>query len=177
MLWTAHLNENKDPLTALAAFELAAPALPDPRLWCCFGSAPLLPEVQARIGASPVLRERVTLLGQRPYATMESHFRAADLFVQTSRREGCSYSTIEALSCGTPPLVTDIPSMRRVVNGAGSLTPVGDARALADAMVAWSGGDRVRQRLVAREWFEQALSFDVIGRELRTVYAALARAR
>jgi glycosyltransferase involved in cell wall biosynthesis len=107
---------------------------------------------------------------------MESLFRAADLFVQASHRESCGYSVIEALSCGTPPLVTDIPSLRRIVGGAGSLTPVGDARALATAMLAWSGGDRARQRRVARERFDEALSFDVIGRELRSVYAALAAA-
>jgi glycosyltransferase involved in cell wall biosynthesis len=177
ILWTAHLDENKDPLTALEAFRLAAIELPAARLWCCFGRAPLLGQVERCIAASDVLRERVTLLGARPHDEMESLFRAADLFVQASHREGCGYSVIEALSCGTPPLVTDIPVLRRVVGTAGSLTPVGDAGALAEAIIAWSRGDRARQRRVARERFERALSFDVIGRELRTAYAALAVAR
>jgi glycosyltransferase involved in cell wall biosynthesis len=170
LLWAAHLTPGKDPLTALDAFARAAKQLPDARLWFCYGAAPLLAEVQRRIAASPVLRRRVTLLGRRPHAEMEQLFRAADFFVQASHREGCSYSIIEALSCGTTPLVSDIPSSRRTVGDAGSLTPVGDAPALADAIVAWSARDRRALRHAARARFERALSFDVIGRELRAVY-------
>ncbi|HEU4630133.1 MAG TPA: glycosyltransferase family 4 protein [Gemmatimonadaceae bacterium] len=177
LLWTGHLNANKDPLTALAAFELAAPQLPDARLWCCYGTAPLLDAVRRRIAASPVLRERVTLLGRRPHAAMEAYFRAADFLVQASHRESCGYATIEAMACGTPPLVTDIPPTRRMVGDAGSLTPVGDARALACAMVAWAALDRAALRRRARARFECALSYDAIGRELRAAYEALAGAR
>src|SRR4051812_29978286 len=111
----------------LDAFERAAPELPDARLWCRYGDAPLLEDVERRIASSPVLRERVTLLGRCTHAEMEAHYRAADLFVQPSHQEGCSYSTIEALACGVIPLVSDIPSNRRLVGGAGALVPVGDA--------------------------------------------------
>jgi glycosyltransferase involved in cell wall biosynthesis len=170
LLWTGRLNVNKDPLTALDAFERAAVRLPHARLWCCYGAAPLIDAVRARIAASSVLSERVTLLGTVPHADIEHLFRAADFFVQTSLDEGCSYSIIEALSCGTTPLVTDIPASRRTVGGAGSLTPVRDAEALAQAIVTWASRSRVDLRRAARERFEQALSFDVIGRDLRIVY-------
>jgi glycosyltransferase involved in cell wall biosynthesis len=170
LLWSGRLDARKDPCTALDAFERAAPRLPAARLWCCYVAAPLLDAVHARIRSSPVLSERVTLLGRVPHADMESLFRAADFFVQTSLDEGCSYSIIEALSCGATPLVTDIPASRRTVGKAGSLTPVRDADALAEAMVAWASRSRVELRRAARTRFEQALSFDVIGRELRAVY-------
>jgi glycosyltransferase involved in cell wall biosynthesis len=175
VLWTGHLDANKDPLTILSAFERATPRLDDARLWCCFGTAPLLDAVQQRIERSPALRERVTLLGRQPHATMETLFRAADFFVQGSHREGCSYSSIEALACGTPPLVTDLPSSRRIVGDAGSLTPVGDADALADAIVNWARRDRASGRRAARARFERELSFDVIGRDLRGMYERLVR--
>jgi glycosyltransferase involved in cell wall biosynthesis len=173
LLWTGHLDANKDPLTTLAAFELAAPELPDARLWCCFGDAPLLVEVQRRIDGSPVLRERVTLLGRRPHAEMELRFRAADFFVQMSHREVGGLSLLEALACGTTPLVSDIPPTRRMVDGVGALTRVGDAAALAGAMVEWSKRDPAALRSAARDRFERALTFDVMGRELRAVYEAL----
>ena len=175
LLWTGHLNRNKDPFTALEAFRLAAPRLPDARLWCCFGEAPLLDAVRSRIAEDHVLRPRVTLLGKHPHADMEKLFRAADFLVQMSHAEASGYSLIEALSCGTTPLVTDIPSFRRICGDgrAGSLTPVGDPWAMADAMVAYAGRDRTALRRVARAHFEEALSFDAIGRQLRGAYEAL----
>jgi glycosyltransferase involved in cell wall biosynthesis len=176
-LWTGHLNPNKDPLTLLEAFRLAADRLPEARLWCCFGVAPLREEVERRIAGDELLRRRVTLLGRRPHGEMERLFRAADFLVQMSHVEAGGYSLIEALSCGTTPLVTDIPSFRRICGEgrAGSLTPVGDARAMADAMIAYAARDRAGLRRAARAHFEDALSFDAIGRQLRGVYETLLR--
>jgi glycosyltransferase involved in cell wall biosynthesis len=176
ILWTGRLDANKDPLTALDAFERVAAELPGARLWCRYGDAPMLVEVQRRIAASPALRQRVTLLGRCPPGEMERHYRAADLFVQPSHREGCSYSTIEALACGVTPVVSDIPSMRRIVGEAGALVPVADAPALAAAIVEQARRDPAARRAAARARFESALSYDQIGRDLRRVYDAL-RAR
>jgi glycosyltransferase involved in cell wall biosynthesis len=185
VLWTGRLDANKDPLTMLQAFERAAPDLGDARLWCCFGTAPLLDAVERRIADSPVLRERVTLLGARPHAEMELRFRAADFFVQTSHRESTGFSMLEALSCGTPALVTDIPAARRILGqaagSAGALTPVGDADALAARLIEWgretAGRDMESRRRAARERFEQALTFNAIGHELRAAYQSLALTR
>jgi len=174
-IWSSHLAAGKDPFTMLQAFELAAPQLPDARLWCCFGSAPLLDDVRDRIRCSAVLSQRVTLVGQRPHAEMELRFRAADFFIQTSHREASGFSLLEALSCGTTPIVTDIPASRVIVDGAGSLTPVGDANALADAIIEWARRDRASLREAARARFDAALSFDAIGRQLQAAYSALAR--
>jgi len=174
LLWTGRLDANKDPLMMLSAFEQAATRLPDARLWCCFGTSPMLEEVEQRIASSRVLSERVVLLGARPHDELELRFRAADFFVQASHREGSGYSVIEALACGTTPLVTDIPAVRKIVGDAGSLTPVDDAPALAEAMVAWSTRDRDSLRRAARARFESALTFEVLGAELRAAYATLA---
>ncbi len=170
MLWTGRLDENKDPLTVLAAFEEFAAVAPDARLWCCFGDAPLLPAVKRRIAASSLLSERVTLVGTRPHAEMELRFRAADFLVQASHREGSGYSVIEALACGTTPLVSDIPSFRRMVGDAGSLTPVGDARALAAAMRAWHARGPRERREAARAQFERRLSFTAMSADLLAAY-------
>jgi len=176
-LWTGTLNHNKDPLAALEAFRLACPRLPDARLWCCYSEAPLLEPVRRRIAGDEALRRRVTLLGRRPHHEMEQLYRAADFFLQMSHREACGFSPIEAMSCGTTPLLTDIPSFRRISDEgrAGSLTPVGDAAAMAEAMVAWAGRDRATLRSTARAHFERLLSYDAIGRQLRDVYQSVAR--
>jgi glycosyltransferase involved in cell wall biosynthesis len=177
VLWTSRLNENKDPLTMLRAFEIAARTLADARLWCCFGDdAPMLDVVRRKVAESNVLRERVVLVGARPHAEMEQRYRAADFYVQTSHREAAGYSLIEALACGATPIVTDIPPSRRIVGEAGSLTPVGDADAMARALIGWARRDRDILRLNARARFEDALTFESIGRDLRKTYETLAAA-
>ena len=173
VLWTGRLDGNKDPLVMLDAFERAALELPDARLWCRYGDAPLLGEVERRIAASSILRERVTLLGRCTHAEMQAHYHAAELFVQPSHREGCSYSTIEALACGVAPVVSDIPSLRRIVGDAGALVPPSDANALADAIVEQARRDPEARRAAARARFESALSYDHVGRELRRAYETM----
>jgi len=179
LLWVGHLDANKDPLTVLAGVSAAARALPGMRLWCCFGVAPLLPEVQSRIAADRQLRERVHLLGRVPHARVEQLMRAADIFVLGSHREGSGYSLIEALACGLPPLVTDIPSFRSLTAAGtvGGLWPCGDARALGSALPPLARRAGAERRAV-RAHFERELSAAALGAKLAAMYReVLARAR
>lgn len=177
LFWTGRFDANKDPLTMLAAFELAAAKLPDARLYCCFGDAPMLAEVERRIALSEILSRRVALLGRLPHEELETRYRAADFFVQTSHREGSGYSLLEAMACGTTPIVADIPAARAIVGDAGSLTRVGDAPAMAGAIVKWTARSRVELRRATRSRFDAALTFDAIGGQLRAAYEALVGVR
>lgn len=177
ILWVGHLNANKDPLTVLEGISAAAKILPRLELRCCFGDAPLLSEVQSRITADPALRDRVHLIGQVPHETVEHLMRAADLLVLGSHREGSGYALIEALACGLPPVVTDIPSFRSLTgSGAiGSLWPCGDARRLCAAIVAMAQRPKPQTRAAVRAHFDSELSFDAIGRKLHSMYRDVLR--
>jgi glycosyltransferase involved in cell wall biosynthesis len=179
LLWVGHLDANKDPLSVLEAVGLAATDLPDVRLYMCFQQAPLRAPVEARISADERLRRRVRLLGRVPHEAMESYYRAADFLVQASHTEGSGYGVIEALACGTAPLVTDIPAFRRLTgNGSvGGLVPVENPAAFAAALVEWSRRDRSMVRARAREHFEAELSFAAIGRQLRDAYHLVVKSR
>jgi glycosyltransferase involved in cell wall biosynthesis len=172
ILWVGHLDANKDPLTVLEGIGNAALHLRDLKLYCCFGNAPLLRAVQRRINADPLLRGRVHLLGRVSHERVELLMRAADLFVLGSHHEGSGYSLIEALACGLPPVVTDIPSFRALTNGghAGGLWPCGNARALSDAVQSIWARSRLELRSTARAHFERALSFPALGRKLSAMY-------
>jgi glycosyltransferase involved in cell wall biosynthesis len=176
LLWVGHLDRNKDPLSVLSALEAAAPDLTDPHLWCCYGSTELLSAVCERVEASDVLRGRVHLLGRVPHGHVERLCRAADFFVGGSHREGSGYAVLEAMACGTAPLVTDIPSFRRITGegSAGSLTPPGDWRALARALLDWCAKDRRALRRRVLDHFTTHLSFDAVARDLTAAYEGVA---
>jgi len=179
LFWVGNLDANKDPLTVLDAVARASRTLPDLRLHMCFRHAPLHAAVQTTIAADERLAERVRLIGEVAYPGIELLFRSADFLVQASHAEGSGYGLIEALACGTTPLVTDIPSFRRITgDGAcGALVPVDDPAALADAIVDWSRRNRAELRQRARAHFERELSFTAIGRQLQTAYGEVARRR
>jgi glycosyltransferase involved in cell wall biosynthesis len=176
LLWLGRLDANKDPLTVLDAFARAIPALRDPHLWCCFGTpSPLETAVVRRVAEDRALAARVHIMGARPHADVEPLLRAADFFVQGSHHEAMGVAAIEALACGTTPLVTAIPSFERITAGGavGGLAKPGDAASMATHLVAWAQRDRGALRRQARAHFERALSFDVIGAQLRAVYDTL----
>ena len=172
ILWVGHLDANKDPLAVLDGVSAAVPALPRLQLICCFGVAPLLRAVQERIASDSCLRERVTLLGRVPHERVEQLMRAADIFVLGSHREGSGYSLIEALACGLPPVVTDIPSFRSLTaaGAVGALWPCGDSRALCEALRSVAARADGGMRAAVRAHFDRELSFAALGAKLSVMY-------
>jgi glycosyltransferase involved in cell wall biosynthesis len=177
LLWVGHLNENKDPLSVLAGVSLAARHLPGLRLYCCFGTAPLLRAVQRRIAEDYLLRGRVHLLGAVPHESIELMMRAADLFVLGSRRESTGYSLIEALASGLPPVVTDIPSFRALTGEGevGRLWPCGNADALCEAILSVAARTGSAMRAAVRAHFDRELSIGALGRKLAAMYESMVR--
>jgi glycosyltransferase involved in cell wall biosynthesis len=178
LLWVGHLDANKDPLTVLAGFELALPQLPCARLTMAYMNDTLLPDVRARLAASPALSERVELRGRVPYDLIGAYFSAADIFVQGSYREGSGYALIEALICGATPVVTDIPSFRSLTvagdgptaTSYGALWPPGDAAALAAALIEVGRGASGQRRAELIAYAERTLTWAAVGRRALAVY-------
>ena len=61
-------------------------------------------------------------------------FSAADGYVSGSHREGSGFALIESMSCGCVPIVTDIPSFRKISGKYGFLWRPGDAESLCAAL-------------------------------------------
>lgn len=95
--------------------------------------------------------ERVTFAGFHTDPT--PFYRTADLFVLSSDNEGLPTVLLEALSAGIPVVSTDCPSGPREIledGRYGKLVPVGDAHALAHAIVATLAEPVDREALQAR---------------------------
>ena len=176
VLWVGRLIPGKDPLTALSAIERAAASLPGLRLWCCFHESGLLADVRERIAASPSLSGRVYLLGPKPHREIEILCRAADLFLACSHAEGAGFSLLEAMACGTAPVVSDIPPFRALTGegAVGALAPVGDAEAFARGLIAVAAQPAAERRENVIRHFQRTLSFDAVGERLLSAYRSLA---
>lgn len=94
------------------------------------GDGPLQDELAARIVAD---RLPVTLLGRRD--DVADLLSAADVCVLPSRWEARSLTAQEALRIGTPLVATRTGGLPELLGDAADLVPVGDAGALADAVV------------------------------------------
>ncbi len=103
--------------------------------------------VRGILAAGGVL-ERVHFAGRVPRDDLIRFYHAADVYVSASYSDGSSVSLMEALACGVPVLVSDIPSNRQWVYPGleGELFPVGDVRALTHALLrfAWQSPRALR---------------------------------
>lgn len=75
--------------------------------------------------------ERIIFAGLQDRATLRELFDHADLFVMPSYHEGLPIAALEAASCGTPMLLSDIQPNRDLGLPVNRYFPVGDVGALA----------------------------------------------
>jgi L-malate glycosyltransferase len=82
--------------------------------------------------------ERVHFSGQISQSDMPNWYHMADLYISPSHVDGSSVSLMEALACGLPVLVSDIPAnLEWVTDGQnGWVFPDGDVQALTDKILA-----------------------------------------
>ncbi len=82
--------------------------------------------------------DRVQFGGRVSQSELPRWYRMADLYISPSHVDGSSVSLMEALACGLPALVSDIPANKEWVteNVNGWLFPDGDAPALAAKILA-----------------------------------------
>lgn len=122
-----------------SAFVTAARQCPELQL-VMLGNGSLAADLR-RAFARGQVEEQVVFPGQVKYADLPRYYQRADLYVSASHSDGSSISLLEAMACGKPVLVADIPGNREWVapvagpDEAGWLFPDGDAEALAQAIL------------------------------------------
>lgn len=129
----ASLTPEKGHLAFVDAAAIALKSVPDARFYI-IGGGPERERIENAI-ASQNLRDRVIMLGiRRDLPALLPHFRAVAL-ASVPYRETLPISTMEAMSCGTPTINTDVGSVPDLVEHGvtGLLVPPGDLGALGAA--------------------------------------------
>lgn len=172
VLWVGRLTPNKDPLPVLHGFTRFLAAAPQATMTWVFAGGAMENALRRVIQGDPRLAARVRIVGAVPHAELGAFYSAADIYVSGSRVEGSGYAAIEAMACGAAPVLSDIPSFHAMTDGGrvGALWAPGDAQSLAHALTRVSALPREPLRTCVRARFDEALSWEVIGRRALAIY-------
>ncbi|MGV3504798.1 MAG: glycosyltransferase family 4 protein [Adhaeribacter sp.] len=175
-LWVGRLNANKDPLTLLEAFGQYLQVNDQARLYLIYQEESLLPAVKDLVAQKPALQKALILVGRVPREQLATWYSAADYYVSASHQEGSGYALLEALACGCVPIVTDIPSFRRITGGGqfGYLYPAGNPGKLLACFLSLPEKQPEACSAALRRHFEKNLSFQAIARQLTALVTSLA---
>jgi glycosyltransferase involved in cell wall biosynthesis len=169
-LFVGRLEARKDPLTAIAATEIASDR-GAPLVLLIAGTGPLDAQVATHAG------EAIRPLGHRD--DVEALYGAADLFVAPSVREGMSFALLEAMSHGLVPVVSDGPGNVEAVAESGIVFPVADAEALSARLLELAAQPAIRDRLgdAARERVRAEHGAELFRERIGALYEAVERER
>jgi glycosyltransferase involved in cell wall biosynthesis len=105
-------------------------------------------------------------------------YREADVFALPTHREGFPNTLLEAMAAGLPCVATPVGAIPEMLEGEhGLLVPVGDVRALREALgrLVRDPGLRARLGQAVRERVGERYSLDAVMRRYRALYLELAR--
>lgn len=139
-------NIQRDVPSLIEAFDRLAEQLPDAEL-ALVGGGNLLEETRTKVEGC-IGRNRIHVPG---FDSADQWLAWADCFVLPSRREGLSNALLEAMAVGLPCIANDIPPNREVLEDGlgGVLVPVGDVKALTEAIRRMATEDTLAQAMRA----------------------------
>lgn len=174
VLYVGRLHQQKGLDTLLHAFAMLRGQLDRPVVLRLLGEGPAgatLRALAARLG----IAADVDFVGR--HDDVWSYLDGADIFVLPSRAEGLSNALLEAMAAGVPPVVTDIPGNRDVVEDGrtGMIVAVDDAPALASAMGRMLADPELRAALgsAAHRTAERIYGLDRLAARYTDLYRSL----
>lgn len=164
-LWVGRLDNNKNPLTVLTAFDGFVREKPGAKLYMVYGD---YEESHFRVVQQMAsLNDSIILLGKLDRDQLSYWYSAADYYISASYSEGSGYALIEAMSCGCVPVVSHIASFRKITGGTGYLFNPGDAPLLAKLLCSLPEKPEGQEKVLMQ--FENELSFKAIAQQIKTV--------
>ena len=114
----------------VTAFERTRSLVNDDVYLVVLNDGPLTEEMRAGAG------DHTLFLGRVSERELAAWLRRSDLYVSASETDGSSVTLLQAMACGTPVLVSDIPGNREWVHAGltGGIFPLGNVGALTQAL-------------------------------------------
>jgi glycosyltransferase involved in cell wall biosynthesis len=116
VLAVSRLVDIKNPGSVLSAFQQCSEHGSRPCRLVYIGDGPLRESLQAQSWEAG-LQDEIELTGLIPREKVFERMLGADLFISASRGEGLPVAVLEAMACGCPVLLSDIPPHREIAEG------------------------------------------------------------
>ena len=173
ILYVGTIDPRKDPGRLRAAYDLVPPDLADDSALVFVGRVNRGAQRLARELRRPGPRGHVLALDYVPRDQLPAIYGGASIFVYPSRYEGFGLPVLEAMSCGTPVIVSAADALAELVQEAGVVLEGDSVQELTQAMERLLRFDDEAQRL-REAGLRRAKAFSVerIGRETADVYRA-----
>jgi len=153
-LWIGDLDENKDPLIAVNAFNEFSKRHPEVELHMIFQEAKL--DVRSHITSN------IHLVGKVEHSQLQDWFNLADFIISTSRYESAGIAVCEAMSCGCFPILTNIASFR-MMTGNGKVGKLYEGNGLLEALEETFNNSPSKEII---DHFNAELSFEANARKI-----------
>jgi glycosyltransferase involved in cell wall biosynthesis len=171
-LWVGRLDQNKDPLTVISAFIKYHFSNSAARLYMIYQEDKLLEEVEKLVHHAD-LAGNIILAGTVEHQKLNEWYSAADFILSASHSEGSGIAVMEAMSCGCIPLVTSIPSFKKMtLNGRlGMLFQPGNGEELHTLLLKTASVEIEKESSEVSEHFNNELSFTSIAKKINSIIA------
>lgn len=172
LLWLGRIEPRNDLATVLAAMPTILERHPGARL-TVVGDGPWRPRMERaarRLGASVHFAGYVN--GGRP-----GYYRAADAYLCPTTRASFGVTLLEAMACGTPLVVSDIPAFRDLASASGAVfAPPGDAEAWASAVIGLIDDPARRETMTAEgRAVAERYAWPLVAQRVLAVYKRVTR--
>ncbi len=180
-LFVGRLDANKDPLTVVKAFGAFINHQPSAKLYMIYHTEELLLEIIHFLEKGPSLKNAVKLVGKVPHDEMQYWYNSSDFIISASYYEGSGVAVCEAMSCGCIPVLTNIPSFRKMtgsgpqdsVRKCGLIYEPGNDKALLKVLLQTSQLDMEKERIKVLQQFKAELSFEAIAKKMEEAFTPL----
>jgi len=171
VLYVGTIDPRKDLARLRAAYEMLPSDLADDSALVFAGRVNRGAERLARELRRPGRRGHVISLGYVPREALPALYSGASMFVYPSQYEGFGLPVLEAMSCGTPVVVSGTPALAELVDQSGIVLRTDGTEELTQAIERLLRFDAERLRL-GELGLERSGTFSIgrIGRETAEVY-------